>query len=137
MLDTQKCCLVIVDVQGKLAQLMYDRDGLFKNIQILIKAAKILDIPIVWCQQCPAVLGVTVPEIAELLSDHEPINKSTFSCCRSEIQEVSSLNQAVFFLSFVSVLVLSADFGSLVFFSVFFLAVSVSGLPFSPFSPLL
>ena len=38
---------MIVDVQGRLVQLMYHRDALFKNIRILIKAAKILKIPIV------------------------------------------------------------------------------------------
>ncbi|MHC4174917.1 MAG: isochorismatase family protein [Planctomycetota bacterium] len=84
MLEIQKCCLVIVDVQGKLAQLMYGREALFKNIQILIKAAKSLDIPILWCQQCPESLGPTVPEIAQLLSDNEPLNKAAFSCCGSE-----------------------------------------------------
>jgi len=81
MLDIQKCCLVIVDVQGKLAELMYDRDVLFKNIRILIKAANILDIPLIWCQQRPEALGETVPDIAELLLDNQPINKSCFSCC--------------------------------------------------------
>jgi len=40
MLDIQKCCLVVVDIQGKLAQLMHAKENLFKNIQILIKAAK-------------------------------------------------------------------------------------------------
>lgn len=74
----------MVDVQGKLAQLMYDKQALFKNTQILIKAAKILDIPILLCQQCPDSLGPTVPEIAELLAGNEPINKATFSCCGSE-----------------------------------------------------
>lgn len=92
MLDIQKCCLVVVDVQGKLAGLMYDRaptkrgprQGLFKNIQILIKAAKLLDVPIVWCQQCPESLGPTVPQIARLLSGNEPINKASFNCCDEE-----------------------------------------------------
>ena len=84
MLDTQNCCLVVVDVQGKLAQLMHGRQALFKNIQILIKAAHILDIPILWCQQCPDALGPTVPEIAQLLADNEPINKAAFSCCGAE-----------------------------------------------------
>lgn len=84
MLDIQNCCLVVVDVQGKLAQLMHGKQTLFKNIQILIKAAKILNIPILWCQQCPDALGPTVPEIAQLLIDNEPINKSAFSCCDAE-----------------------------------------------------
>ena len=84
MLDTGKCCLVVVDVQGKLAQLMRGNEALFKNIRILIEAAKILNIPMLWCQQCPDSLGPTVPEIAELLSDKEPINKAAFSCCGAD-----------------------------------------------------
>jgi len=83
MLDIQQCCLTVVDVQGKLAQLMHGREALFKNIQILVRAAKILDIPILWCQQCPDALGPTVPEIAQLLANIEPVNKSAFSCCGS------------------------------------------------------
>ena len=83
MLQIHNCCLIVVDVQGKLAQLMYDKQALFKNIQILIKAAKILDIPVLWCQQCPDSLGPTVPEIAQLLAGNEPINKAAFSCCGS------------------------------------------------------
>jgi nicotinamidase-related amidase len=84
MLDIQQCCLTVVDIQGKLAQLMHGRDALFKNVQILIQAAKILEIPILWCQQCPDALGPTVPEIAQLLDDNKPINKSAFSCCGAE-----------------------------------------------------
>ena len=84
MLYIQNCCLVVVDVQGKLARLMYDKQVLYKNIQILIKAAKILNIPILWCQQCPDALGPTIPEIAQLLKDSEPIDKSAFSCCGAE-----------------------------------------------------
>ena len=81
MLDIQNCCLIVVDVQGKLAQLMHEKDILFKNIEIFIQAAKILNIPILWCQQCPQSLGPTTPQIAELLTDIEPINKASFSCC--------------------------------------------------------
>ncbi len=84
MLEIQNCCLVVVDVQGKLAQLAHDRDVLFKNIRILIKAAKILAVPIFCCRQVPDALGPTVPEIAELLTDCEPIDKASFSCCGSD-----------------------------------------------------
>jgi nicotinamidase-related amidase len=95
MLDIEKCSLVVVDVQGKLAALMYDRETLFKNIQILIKAAKILDIPILWCQQCPNALGPTIPQIADLLADIQPINKASFSCCGDEkfISKLNSINR--------------------------------------------
>jgi len=84
MFEIQNCCLIVVDVQGKLARLMHDKDTLFKNIEILIKSAKILNIPILWCQQCPESLGPTIPQIARLLSGIEPINKASFSCCGSD-----------------------------------------------------
>ncbi len=80
MLDINDCCLAVVDVQGKLAQLMVNKEALFKNIRILIQAAKLLGIPILWCQQAPKVLGPTVAEIAELLAADEPIDKASFSC---------------------------------------------------------
>jgi nicotinamidase-related amidase len=81
MLDINKVCLGVIDVQGKLAQLMYERDLLFKNIQILIKGCRILNIPILWTQQVPQALGQTIVQITELLTDIEPINKASFSCC--------------------------------------------------------
>ena len=84
MLEIEKCFLVVVDVQGKLAQIMHDKEALFANIQILVKAAKILEIPILWCQQVPRALGETLPEIAELLEGVEPCDKVTFSCCDDE-----------------------------------------------------
>ncbi len=84
MLEIHNCCLVVVDVQGKLAQLMTDKEALFKNIQILIQAARILEIPILWCQQVPEALGPTLAEIAGLLTGIEPINKASFSCCGEE-----------------------------------------------------
>ncbi len=91
MLDIQKCCLVVVDVQGKLAQLMYGRETLFKSIETIIKAAKLLTMPVIWCQQCPASLGTTVSSIAKLLTDNEPIDKASFSCCDQE-QFITKLN---------------------------------------------
>ena len=93
MLDIKNCCLAVVDVQGKLAQLMQDKDALFKNIQLLIQAAQILEMPILWCQQVPDALGPTVPVIAELLTDVQPTNKAAFSCCGTD-QFICKLNEA-------------------------------------------
>jgi len=95
VLDIENSCLVVVDIQGKLARLMHNKEDLFKNICILIKAAKILDIPILWCQQVPDVLGPTVPAIAELLTNNTPINKTSFSCCGKETfnKKLSELNR--------------------------------------------
>jgi nicotinamidase-related amidase len=85
MLRTENCILVVIDVQGKLALLMHEKEILFANIQVLIKSAKILNIPILWCQQAPQALGATLPQIAELLDDNEPIDKFCFNCCDNDL----------------------------------------------------
>lgn len=84
MLDVQTSALVVVDIQGKLAELMHDKETLFKNAEILVRSAKILEIPILWCEQVPKALGPTIPQIADLLTDCEPIDKAEFSCCANE-----------------------------------------------------
>ena len=80
MLDCEQTMLIVVDVQGNLAQLMHEKDALFRNLKILIKSASILELPIVWVEQIPEKLGATTPEVAELLTGFTPIAKSTFSC---------------------------------------------------------
>jgi nicotinamidase-related amidase len=84
MLETEKCALVLIDIQGKLAQLMDKKEILFANIKTLIESAKLLEIPIICCQQSPAALGPTIEEIAQLITDIEPVNKDCFSCALSE-----------------------------------------------------
>ena len=84
MLESKTTILVIIDVQGKLAQIMHDREDLVKNLQILISGAKLVEIPIIWMEQLPDKLGPTIPEIQELLPDIEPIVKDVFSCARNE-----------------------------------------------------
>ena len=80
MFPIEKTVLVVVDVQGKLAQLMHQKDELFRNLQILIRGAQALELPVLWCEQNPAGLGPTVPELATLLAGREPIAKMSFSC---------------------------------------------------------
>lgn len=81
MLTIENAVLVLVDIQGKLATLMYKKDEFFANLAILIKGLKILNIPIIWNEQLPEKLGPTIPEIRDLLDGLEPLEKNTFSCC--------------------------------------------------------
>ena len=81
MLTTDQAALVLIDVQGKLASLMFERERLYQNLQILLKGARILGLPILWLQQYPKGLGPTVPEIAAILDGLEPIDKTAFSAC--------------------------------------------------------
>jgi nicotinamidase-related amidase len=81
MLDAKKCCLVVIDVQEKLLRVMQNPEGVVKNCGVLIQIAKALDIPILWCQQYPKALGLTVAPLAQLLKGLSPTDKLSFSCC--------------------------------------------------------
>jgi nicotinamidase-related amidase len=83
MIEIEKSVLVIVDVQGKLAQLMFEKEKLIANLVRMVKGAQILGIPILWNEQNPAGLGGTIPELTELLTELSPQPKMTFSCCGS------------------------------------------------------
>jgi len=95
MLTVENIALLIIDVQGKLAQLMQGKEVLFENLQRMIKGAQILGIPIIWTEQNPRGLGPTIPEVAPLLSNSQPIHKLSFSCCGNEdfMRELRALNR--------------------------------------------
>ena len=81
MLTVENSALVLVDVQGKLANAMHNREAFLDSIIRLVKGAQVFELPILWTEQYPAGLGPTMPEIAELLSDQNPVSKLSFSCC--------------------------------------------------------
>ena len=82
MLDRNRTLLIVTDIQGKLASLMFQRDALYKNVAIMIEGIKALNIPILWVEQYPVLLGHTVPEVASHLEGYTPLPKKTFSSLR-------------------------------------------------------
>lgn len=84
MLTTDNSGLVLIDIQGKLAQAMHNKEALFDNIIRLVKGAEVLELPILWTEQYPAGLGPTIPQIKELLPNQSPVSKLSFSCCGEE-----------------------------------------------------
>lgn len=88
MLNIDETGLIVVDFQGKLAQIVHESDAVQEKMTQLIKGAQLLDIPIIWLEQYPQGLGPTVEEIKQLLShNNEPIAKMRFSACEtSEFQ---------------------------------------------------
>lgn len=81
MFSPEKSVLVVIDVQEKLTPLMQEKDTLLKNIQILVQAAQVLDIPILWSEHVPEKIGTTVESIQRLMPTQKPIVKKDFSCC--------------------------------------------------------
>jgi nicotinamidase-related amidase len=83
-LDPEQCVLVVIDIQEKLLPPIFQKEQLVRNAQLLILAAGILKIPALVSTQYTKGLGVTVPEIASLLSGTESIDKTLFSCFGSD-----------------------------------------------------
>ena len=82
MFSIHQSVMLLIDVQGRLAQLMYDKDTLFKHLELMIQSMKILGVPIIWMEQIPEKLGRTTEHIAALMTDSTPIEKFSFSCCQ-------------------------------------------------------
>lgn len=72
--------LVCVDLQCALADAMDRRDAVVGTAALLARAAAVLGIPAVVTRQYPRGLGDTVPELAEAIGEHVPIDKVSFSC---------------------------------------------------------
>lgn len=84
MFTAENSAVVIIDIQEKLFRVMYEKEALSSNIQKLIKGIQIMDIPIIVTEQNPDGLGLTIPEISNILPGLQPIPKFSFSCCGEE-----------------------------------------------------
>ncbi|MBU8848243.1 MAG: hydrolase [Desulfobacterales bacterium] len=81
MFAIDKTIMLLIDVQGQLSQLMYEKEKLFKSLGNLIQGMKILEVPIIWMEQIPKNLGPTTEAVSKYLTGDEPIEKFSFSCC--------------------------------------------------------
>jgi nicotinamidase-related amidase len=80
LLARDKSCLLVVDVQERLAPAMSDPAPVLRNAAILMKAAGRLDVPMVVSEQYPKGLGTTVPELKALAPEDSVLSKLSFSC---------------------------------------------------------
>jgi len=71
--------LLVVDVQEKLVTAVKEPEGWVERVEILVKAAKLLEIPVAITEQVPAKLGKTVPGILQAAGKVSPTAKSVFS----------------------------------------------------------
>ncbi len=81
MLKCDEAVLLFIDVQGKLHEIMHEKEMLDGNLEKLIQCAKLLEIPILGTEQIPEKLGATNEPFKSLLNGVPMIGKSAFSCC--------------------------------------------------------
>ncbi len=79
LLTPQRCCLMIVDPQERLMAAIYEAERVVRNTSLLIHCAKTLDIPVLATTQYKKGLGPFVPELEELLTDADCVDKIEFN----------------------------------------------------------
>jgi isochorismate hydrolase len=72
---------LVIDFQERLFPVMWEKEKLLKNCQILIQGLNELGLPLIVTQQYTKGLGETVEEIKSVLPDFHFIEKREFSCC--------------------------------------------------------
>jgi len=89
---TQNSCLFLCDMQVKFRPSIKYFDEIVKNSNRLLRAAKILDMPVVVTEQYPKGLGKTVPELGIEEFGIQVVEKTKFSMCLDPIMTTLKSN---------------------------------------------
>lgn len=79
LMNAQQSCLLIIDIQERLAPAVMDPDQIIATTDLLIAAARRLEVPVLATEQYPKGLGPTVSDLAGVLRHEEVVEKTTFS----------------------------------------------------------
>lgn len=91
VLKQDEAVLLVIDIQERLAPVMYSGDQVIDNANILLQVSSTLDIPVIVTEQYPKGLGKTVGSICENLHQAKAFEKSNFSACVTDV--LSELNE--------------------------------------------
>ena len=83
LISSEKSCLMIVDVQKRLLGAMNAPRQVLSGCTLMMKAAAVLDVPMVVTEQYPEGLGPTVEELADLAPEEAFFSKIHFSSARN------------------------------------------------------
>ena len=78
-----KAALVVVDIQERLLPAISEKERVVGNALRLVKGAAILGVPVLVTEQYRKGLGSTVAEVASAIPGFAPMEKLTFSACRT------------------------------------------------------
>lgn len=79
MLDLLNAVLIVVDVQGRLAESVAEAEDRLAKIITLVEGAKLLELPILLTAQAPEKIGHTVAKLAEKLPGTRELPRSAFN----------------------------------------------------------
>ncbi len=72
---------LVIDIQERLFPVMWEKEKLLKNCQLLIRGLSGLGLPVTVTQQYTRGLGDTIEGVKSVFTDFNFIEKREFSCC--------------------------------------------------------
>jgi nicotinamidase-related amidase len=88
LLDRDRSVLVVIDLQGRLAQAVHDSSVVLEATRRLLQIAGLFEVPVILTEQYPEGLGPTEPSIQAafdaLPGPKRKVAKTRFSCCGDE-----------------------------------------------------
>lgn len=79
MMSSDDTALLVVDMQERLLPVIDQQASVVSRCKLLVRAAQIVQVPVLVTEQYPKGLGHTEPSLAAVLP--KPIEKLAFSCC--------------------------------------------------------
>jgi nicotinamidase-related amidase len=79
LVDVSQSLLLFIDLQSKLAPAIDQAEACLSRCQLLLAAARRLDVPIFATEHCPASVGNTVPILGDKLAPSEILEKRHFN----------------------------------------------------------
>lgn len=80
LLNSERSVLLVVDVQERLMPVVLESERVARNVGILLKAARLLGVPVLASEHYPKGLGPTVAVLRDLLPPDSVVEKISFSC---------------------------------------------------------
>jgi len=83
-LQRERTALVVVDLQAKLLPAIAENDRVLRNTLLLLRLARVLELPVVLTTQYRRGLGPTVDAVTAEAGGVEPLDKLSFGCFGDE-----------------------------------------------------
>ena len=80
LLERGRTALVVVDLQAKLLPAIAESERVLRNGVLLLRLARVLELPVLLTTQYSRGLGPTVPEVLAEVPGLDPLDKLSFGC---------------------------------------------------------
>ena len=79
VIDPDRALLLVIDVQEGYRQVLWEWERTVARVRVMIRAARLLDLPILYTEQYPKGLGPTAPEVLADLGGAPRFEKRSIS----------------------------------------------------------